>query len=200
MPRRCAIGIVKTITASGFSVLDEALEVPLPARRDPARDRLARELVERRLLGARLGAAEVAVALHAREHVADRLVRLALAVGRVRRGSPPGRLDRPAAIRRDDEVDAGLVHPLPELPPGRRAAVAEVEVDRGRGREDLRASASVRPSPRDHRGDRLGDDRDVEPDRPVLEVREVEPDEVVERRAPSGRRSARARSSRAARE
>src|ERR671939_350039 len=51
----------------------------------------------------------------------------AYAVGGVRLRSPPGALDRPAAVRRDDQVDARLVHPLPELPPGRRAAVAEVE-------------------------------------------------------------------------
>ena len=37
---------------------------------------------------------------------------------------------RPAAAVRRHEVDAGLVEPLPELPPGGRAAVAEVEVDR----------------------------------------------------------------------
>ena len=118
--------------------LDEPLQMALPARRDPARDRLARELVERGLVRARLGAPEVAIALHAREHVTNRLVRLALAVGRVGRRPPPRGLDRPAPIRRHDEVDARLVHPLPELPPGRRAAVSEVEVDRGRGREDLR--------------------------------------------------------------
>ena len=64
--------------------------------------------------------------------------RLALAVAGVRRSPPPRRLDRPAAVRRDDQVAAGLVQALPELPPRRRAAVAEVEVDRGRDREDLR--------------------------------------------------------------
>ena len=118
--------------------LDEPLEMPLPTRRHPARDRLARELVERRLLGIRLGPPQIAIALHAREHVSDGLVRLALAVGRVRSDTPPRRLDRPAAIRRDHEVDAGLVHPLPELPPRGRTAVPEVEVDRGCDREDLR--------------------------------------------------------------
>ena len=66
--------------------LDQTLEMPFPAWRDPARDRLARQLVEGRLLGARLGAAEVAVALHAREHVPHGLVGLALAVRRVGSG------------------------------------------------------------------------------------------------------------------
>src|SRR4029453_7420427 len=62
---------------------------------------------------------------------------LRLVVQRVRRGSPPRRLDRTAAIGRDDEVDPDLVQPLPDLPPGRRATVTEVEVGRGRDREDL---------------------------------------------------------------
>src|SRR3990170_6372311 len=45
----------------------------------------------------------------------------------------------------------------------------------------------VRSSAGDHGGDRPGDDRYIEPDRPVLQVREVEPDEVVERQAgPAG--------------
>src|SRR6185437_1890827 len=62
--------------------------------------------------------------------------RLALVKGRVRRGAPPRRLDRPAAVGGHDEVDTLLAEALPELPPGGGAAVAEVEVDRGRDRED----------------------------------------------------------------
>src|SRR4029453_8114901 len=42
------------------------------------------------------------------------------------------------------------------------------------------AFISVGAAPRDHRGNRLDDDRDVEPDRPVLEVGEIEAHEVVE--------------------
>ena len=126
-------------------LLDQALEVPLPAGRHPARDRLARELVERRLVRARLRPSQIAVALHAGEDVAHRLVRLALAVRRVRRGAPPRRLDRPAAVRRDHEVDACLVHPLPQLPPRGRAAVAEVEIDRGSRGEDLRRAHQYAP-------------------------------------------------------
>ena len=41
----------------------------------------------------------------------------------------------------------------------------------------------MRPRPEMHGRNRLRDDRDVEPDRPVLEVGEVEPDEIVEREA-----------------
>ena len=204
----------------GALPLDEPLEMAPPARRHDAPDRLARDAVERRLLRLVLRPAQVAVALEPRQAAADGGVRLALAVGRVRRRPPPGRLDRAAAVRRDDEVDAGLVHPLPELPPGGRAAVAEVEVDGGRDGEDLRwlhddqsratacrhppsksppraptgcrvphrasgpavvAPAQYAPRPREHGRDRLRDDRDVEPDRPVLEVREVESHEIVER-------------------
>ena len=118
--------------------LDEPLEMPPPARRDDAPDRLAGEPVERRLLRLVLGTSQIPVALEARQPVAQGGVRLALAVGRVRRRPPPGRLDRAAPVRRHDEIDAGLVHPFPELPPRRRAAVAEVEVDGGRNGQDLR--------------------------------------------------------------
>src|SRR5262249_40589516 len=78
------------------------------------------------------------------DRVAQTRERLALDVGRVRRCPPPGRLDRPPAVRRDDEVDPLLVQPLPELPPGRRAAVAEVEVDRGGDAEELRRAHALR--------------------------------------------------------
>src|SRR5437867_3679411 len=42
---------------------------------------------------------------------------------------------------------------------------------------------SVRAFAGEHGGDRAQDDRDVQPERPVLEVGEVEPDEVVEAEA-----------------
>src|SRR3954453_6573882 len=77
------------------------------------------------------------VPLHAREQVACARERLALDVRRVRRRAPPRRLDRPTAVRRDDEVRALLVQPLPELPPRGRAAVEEVEVEGGSGDEQL---------------------------------------------------------------
>src|SRR5207344_430731 len=54
---------------------------------------------------------------------------------------------------------------------------------RGRLRTRPRGSwaiSSIRPSPPEDGRDRLRDDRDVEPDRPVLEVGEIEPDQVVE--------------------
>src|SRR5579884_3994449 len=115
----------------GTLPLDELLQVPAPTRGHPPPDHLPREAVERRVLRARLGAAQVAVAAQAGERVADAGVGLALAVGRVRRRPPPGGLDRPAPVRRDDEVDALAVQALPELPPRGGAAVAEVEVDGG---------------------------------------------------------------------
>ena len=118
--------------------LEHPGQVPPPARRHPAPDRLARDLVERRLVRRVLGPPQVAVALDAREPGPHRGEALALRPGRVRRRPPPGRLDRPAAVGRHDQVDADLVEPLPELPPGGRAAVAEVEVDRRRDGEDLR--------------------------------------------------------------
>ena len=120
-------------------------QVPPPARRHPAPDRLARQPVERATpRGApRRGAGSGRPSARARPR-ADRGEALALDVGRVRRRPPPGRLDRPAAVRRHDEVDAHLVQPLPELPPRGRAAVAEVEVDRGRDGEDLAAPSSGR--------------------------------------------------------
>src|SRR5437764_7406343 len=115
--------------------LEDPLEVAPPARRHPAPDQLA--LQPAGVAGLGLGAPQVAVALEPGGDAAGPRIGLALAVGRVRRRPPPGALDRPAAVRRDDQVDARLVHPLPELPPGGRAAVAKVEVD-GRGdREDL---------------------------------------------------------------
>ena len=113
----------------GPLALDELLEVPPPARRDPTPDRLARQLVERALVGRLFRAAQVAVALEPREPVAHARV----ALPRGRSGSEPCATtgSRPAARgTASRRVDAGLVEPLPELPPGGRAAVAEVEVDR----------------------------------------------------------------------
>src|SRR5204863_4747628 len=46
--------------------------------------------------------------------------------------------------------------------------------------EMLSAERSVGAAACEHRRDRLGQNRHVHPDRPVLEVVEVEPDEVVE--------------------
>ena len=138
MPRKCAIGTVKTMTASGPLALDEPLEVPAPARRHPAPDRLPHRGGRPSSSSGRSSSRRRCVSplSRARPSRAER-ERLALAIGRVRRGPPPGRLHRPAAVRRDDQVDAALVQPLPELPPRRRAAVAEVEVDGGRDGEDL---------------------------------------------------------------
>src|SRR4029453_11924274 len=114
----------------GPLALDETVEMAAPPRRHHPPDRLPREPVERAVLGAVLGTPQVAIALQPGQAVAQSGVALAFTIGRVRRSAPPRRLDRTAAVRRDDEVDPGLVEPLPELPPRGRAAVAEVEVDR----------------------------------------------------------------------
>jgi len=139
MPRKWLIGTVKKTDRVDVALaLEDLLEVTLPARRHGAPDHLAYRFVGTRVLRVRLGAPQVAVALEPRRDMPCRRERLGLAVERVRRGPPPGRLDRAAAIRRDDQVDAGLGHSLPELPPRGCAAVAEVEVGRGRDGEDLR--------------------------------------------------------------
>src|SRR5215218_7185475 len=95
----------------GALALDQRLEMAPPARRHPAPDHLAREAVPERVLGTLLRTARRAVALRAREQVARPRERLALEVGRIRRGPPPRRLDRPPAVRRDHEVGALLVQP-----------------------------------------------------------------------------------------
>jgi hypothetical protein len=46
--------------------------------------------------------------------------------------------------------------------------------------ETLSATRSVRPAAGEDSGDRLEQDRDVHPERPVLEVVEVQPNQVVE--------------------
>ena len=71
------------------------------------------------------------------DDVASTGERLSFDEGRVRSCPPPGRFDRPPPIRGDDEIDALLVEPLPELPPRRCAAVTEVEIDGRRGNEQL---------------------------------------------------------------
>ena len=121
----------------GTFVANEPVEVLAPARRHPAPDRLARHPLAEPVLGVVLGAPQVRVALEARDRVARARERLALDERRVGRRAPPGRLDRPSAVRRDDEIDAFLVEALPELPPRRRAAVAKVEIDGGGGDEQL---------------------------------------------------------------
>jgi hypothetical protein len=109
--------------------LEQVDEVRAPPGRNPAPDHFADPAVG--VPGILLGAARATEqAAHPREE-------LALEVAGVRRRPPPGALDRPAAVRGDDQVGAGLVQALPELPPGGRAAVAEVEVDGGRDRQDL---------------------------------------------------------------
>ena len=134
--------------------LEQVDEMCAPARRHPAPDRLPDEPVGvARIL---FGPAQVPVALQTRDHVAGPGEDLTLVVAGVRRRPPPRALHGPAAVRRDDQVGTGLVQALPELPPRRRAAVAEIEVDGGRDRQNLRSlhSSKVRrqrgsrPSPR----------------------------------------------------
>ena len=118
--------------------LEHLRQMPLPAWRHPAPDRLAGRLVEDGLVRRLLGPAEIAVALQPRQPAPDGGEALTLDPGRVRRRPPPRRLDRTTAVRRHDQIGADLVEALPELPPRGRAAVTEVEVDRRRDREDLR--------------------------------------------------------------
>src|SRR6478736_5826739 len=53
---------------------------------------------------------------------------------------PAGRDPAPDHLPRHPVADALLVQALPELPPGGRAPVAEIEVDGGRDGEDLRSA------------------------------------------------------------
>src|SRR6266511_474768 len=117
--------------------LEDALEVALPTRRDIAPDRPAGEPVRDCVLRLLLSAPEQRVALEPGGDATCPREELRLAVERVRSRPPPGRLDRPPPVGRDDEVDADLVEALPDLPPGGGAAVAEVEIGRRGDREDL---------------------------------------------------------------
>src|ERR671936_2841226 len=119
--------------------LEYPLEMPLPAGRDIAPDRFTRQLVGDGVLRMHLGAPQERVALQPRGQSARPGEELRLAVERVRSRPPPRRLDGTPTVRRDDEIDADLVQPLPDLPPRGRAAVAEVEIRRGRDGEDLRS-------------------------------------------------------------
>jgi hypothetical protein len=116
--------------------LEDPLDVPLPARRDPAPDDLSDEPVGVARVG--LFAAEVAISLEARPARRARGEALALEYGRVRRGAATTATRPRGLVGRDDQVDADLVEALPQLPPRRRAAVPEVEIDRRGDREDLR--------------------------------------------------------------
>ena len=121
-------------------LLEDALEMPLPAGRDVAPDRLACEPVAHRVFRVVLAAPKQRVAFQARGEPAGAREQLGFAVKRIGRRPPPRRFDCPPAVRSDDEVDADLVEALPDLPPGGRTAVTEVEVGRGRNREDLGCS------------------------------------------------------------
>lgn len=65
-----------------------------------------------------------------RSGAARALERLALPMARVRFAAPPYRWQADAAVGCDDEVDADAVERFPDLPPGRRAAVTEPELNR----------------------------------------------------------------------
>ena len=151
-------------------LLDQSVEVLLPPRRHPAPDGLARHAPAEAVLGIVLGTTQVRVALHTCDGVADTGERLTLEVGRVRGCSPPGRLDRPAAVGGDDEVGTFLVEALPQLPPRRGAAVPKVEIDRGGDGEDPGRTHPTSLSEPDYGAVRLGGihpDRTMAPDRGV---------------------------------
>ena len=123
--------------------------MPAPPWRHPAPDQLAGDPVAETVFRVLLGTPEVPVALDARDGVAEARERLALDVRRVRRCTPPRRLDRPPAVGRDDQLRPGLVEAFPELPPRRSAAVAKIEVDGRRNSKDLRRAhvREVRQTP-----------------------------------------------------
>jgi hypothetical protein len=111
--------------------LQDLLQMAAPPRRHPALDDLPGSPLSSRLRRIVLGPAHVRVFLHARQHSLGSGEQLALAVARVWLGAPPGRLQPATTVGGQDQVDTGLVEALPDLPPSRRAAVAEVEIDRG---------------------------------------------------------------------
>ena len=129
----------------GPLALDEPLEVPPPARRHEAPDRLARHAGRRASRRASPPSRRRWPSPFSRAaSVAQPRVRLALEVGRVRRPPPPGRLDRPPAVRRDDELDA-LVVQRPARAATRRACSRSGSRGRPRRR---RRGASARASRR----------------------------------------------------
>src|SRR4051794_1082855 len=107
--------------------------MPLPTRRHVAPDQLARGTLAERLFGVLLGPAEVGVAMQPGGEALCSREELALAIARIRFCSPPRRGDRAPSVWRQDQVDARLVHPFPDLPPRGRAAVPKLEID---GRND----------------------------------------------------------------
>ena len=120
--------------------LEDPRDVPFPARCDEPPDRLPDEPVRHRVRRLLLGPAKERVALRPGDQITAFREHLPLPVARIRLGSPPGRLDCAAPVGGDDQVAAGPMQPFPELPPGRRAPVAEVEIDsRGDG-QDLRST------------------------------------------------------------
>ena len=112
-------------------------QVPLPARRHPAPDRLAGRLVEDGLVRRLLGAAQVPVALQPREPAAHGGEALTLDPGRVRRRPPPRRLDRPAAVRGHDQVGR-----RPRTCPSRAATTRACSRSGSRGRPPTRRRGS----------------------------------------------------------
>ena len=113
--------------------LQHAFEMTSPAGSHVALDQLARCTLGERLFRALLRPAHMGVAADARRQPLCAGEELALAIARVGLGSPPGCGDRTPTVWRQDQIDTGLVHALPDLPPRGRAAVAEVQID---GRDD----------------------------------------------------------------
>jgi len=115
--------------------LQHVLEMTPPAGSHVALDQLAGRALGERLLRVVLRPAQMGVATDARRQPLGAGKELALAIARVRLRPPPGRGDWTPTIWRQDQVDAGLVHALPDLPPRGRAAIAEVQID---GRDDAK--------------------------------------------------------------
>ena len=139
MPRKWLIGTVKTITASTSPSRSR-----IRSRWRCQRGVTYRQITSRTSLSARVSSGcdsarrEVAVALQPRRGAARAGEGLGLAVERVRRGPPPRRLDRAPAVRRHDQVDAGLVRSPSRAATTRACSRSGSRGRRPRRREDLR--------------------------------------------------------------
>ena len=123
--------------------LEHLRQMPFPARRHPAPDRLARRLVEDGLVGRLLGAAQVFVALQPREPAADGCEALALDPGRVRAPSAT-RATRPAG--HGTASRSGRCRP--RTCPSRAATRRACSRSGSRGRPPRRRRGSSAPSRR----------------------------------------------------
>ena len=95
-------------------------------------------------------------------------------------GRPPGAARPAAGAGRTPPGRPGSVYARAPPSGGRPAARTRTRRAEAQRPRAASSSRSVGAAPRDHGGDRLQQDRQVERQRPALEVEEVEVDEVVE--------------------